>query len=425
MLLQTLLQIMPKDRVITSETMLSRIALPSEGRLMFRDKRVPALYLQVTAKGAMTWYLMSRLDGKQIKRKLGLYTKNSDAGLGLTEARRVAEEYKTSFQCGIDPDAKELNPRLRNTFDTVFQVFLQQHVYRNLKPSTQKSYESLIGRDYLDAWRDKPVHQITRHDVLEVLGELVNRGTLVHSNRVLAYLRKFFNWCAEMDYIRHDEAIPTDRVKPPLKKEPKRSRFLSIDEAACVFQAATEQGYPFGQYYLLLLLTGQRSSEVVNLRWKDINFDEQLWYQAENKADRPHVVPLSDLAISVIESIPRLKTNANFVFSTNGSTPVSGFSKSKKRLDENAIEVAKEAGLEQCFTESWRTHDLRRTVTTHLRKNGISREVCSRILNHSESGVTALHYDIHDMLDEKRKALALWSSLLNERGQLPLFVKRL
>lgn len=394
--------------------MLNRIVPPESGRNMYRDRRVSGLYLQVTSKGTMTWYVSGRIDGKQVKRSLGKYSKYKNTGLGLTEARQLAEKYKASLKCGIDPEEAKRAAKLRSkqTFDAVFQVFMEKHVKRNLKISTAQAYQNIFAREFFDTWREKPVNSITRHDVLMLLSEIADRGTLTLANRVLAYTRKFFNWCAEMDYIKHDEAIPTDRVKPPLKKENKRQRFLSLEETACVYKAASELGYPFGHYFLLLILTGQRSGEVANLRWADMKFEECSWHQGDNKAGRLHMVPLNDLAMGVINQIPKMHLHSELVFTTNGATPISGFSKAKQRLDARALEIATHNELSHCFVEPWRTHDLRRTVTTHLRRGGVSREVCGRILNHKENGVTAMHYDIYDMHDEKVLALDNWNQVL-------------
>jgi len=87
-----------------------------------------------------------------------------------------------------------------------------------------------------------------------------------------------------------------------------------------------------------------------------------------------------------------------FVFTSNGKTPFSGFSKSKKRLDELS-------GI-----SDWRLHDIRRTVTSGMAQLRIAPHVADKILNHQSgtiSGVAAV-YQRHEFLDERKTALDAW-----------------
>jgi integrase len=117
------------------------------------------------------------------------------------------------------------------------------------------------------------------------------------------------------------------------------------------------------------------------------------------KADRAHEIPLSDLAIAIIEECPAL---GDFVFSTGrgaSARPISGWSKAKAALD--AI-----SGV-----TNWHVHDLRRTAATNMARLSVDRVVIAKILNHAENEVTAI-YDRHQYDREKRRALDLWGERL-------------
>ena len=114
---------------------------------------------------------------------------------------------------------------------------------------------------------------------------------------------------------------------------------------------------------------------------------------------RLHQVPLSPKAVELITALPR---SGKFVFSTNGKTPISGFSKAKKRLELLS-------GL-----NDWRLHDLRRSASSGMAEIGIAPHVIEKVLNHSTgqiSGVAAV-YNRHAYLREKTDALNSWASAL-------------
>ena len=139
------------------------------------------------------------------------------------------------------------------------------------------------------------------------------------------------------------------------------------------------------------------------MQWSHLDLEEALWTlpKAETKSDRQHEVPLSPLALEIIQAQPR--TN-EFVFTTTGSTPISGFSKVKVRLD-------KLSGL-----TDWRLHDLRRTAASRMAGIGIAPHVIEKVLNHATgqiSGVAAV-YNRYAYREEKTAALAAWTRALEE-----------
>jgi integrase len=94
------------------------------------------------------------------------------------------------------------------------------------------------------------------------------------------------------------------------------------------------------------------------------------------------------------------------LFTTTGKTPVSGFSKAKKRLDAAIARLNEGEAL-----EDWTLHDLRRTLATGMQRLGVRFEVTEAILNHvsgSRSGVAGI-YQRHDWRPEKQTALQAWS----------------
>ena len=183
--------------------------------------------------------------------------------------------------------------------------------------------------------------------------------------------------------------------------ETARDRVLTDDELAAVWQAATEQGGHFASVVKLLILTGQRRNEVAGMEWKELDLRAKIWKlpRGRVKNDSGHEVPLSAPALAVIDSVPRV-SGRQLLFTTTGSTPISGFSKVKQQIDEAS------------GVEDWTLHDLRRTAASGMARLGVSLPVIEKILNHSSGsfrGVVGV-YQRHSFADEKRAALDLWGA---------------
>lgn len=219
--------------------------------------------------------------------------------------------------------------------------------------------------------------------------------TPVQANRVLSAIRKLFNWSVSRDII---QTSPCYLVEAPTK-EVKRDRVLEDVELFAIWRACDSLGYPFGAFFRLALVTGQRRAEIATMRWSDIEGDLWTLPRESTKSNRAHTVPLSPLALEILASLPRYE-DGDFVFSgTEGKKSISGFSRAKSRLDVDS-KVAE-----------WRTHDLRRSAATHMSRLGIDRLVISKILNHADQTVTAIH-DRHEFDDQKRHALGTWARKL-------------
>jgi integrase len=226
-----------------------------------------------------------------------------------------------------------------------------------------------------------------------LLDTVVARGSNVMANRLLATLRKLFNWSVSRGII---SVAPSAGISAPYR-ERARDRVLKDDELAAVFNAAKQVGGCYGSIVQMLVLTGQRRGEVSEMTWKELDQERDLWTipAARAKNGKAHTVHISKLAMQVLSPLPKV---GEFVFTSNGKTPFSGFSKSKKRLDELS------------GVSDWRLHDIRRTVISGMAQLGIAPHVADKILNHQSgtiSGVAAV-YQRHEFLEERKLALDAW-----------------
>lgn len=379
-------------------------------RDIFYDAQIPGFGIRVTDRStkesAGTFVLVTRFPGSRnpAPRRIGDYPV-----MPLAKAREIAREWREDIRQGIDPKEKEeerqrLEARRRaDTFAAAFEEFAEDHLSAL---RTGKVVKRAVERHAYPVWAERPVSGIRRTDVNELIRSL-KRDAPIGANRLLAYLKKFFAWAADQELI---EASPAAAIKKP-SKENERDRVLTEAEIRAIWQACGELG-AFGRAFRFMLLTGQRRTEVGRMTWAEIDWKEKIWTlpRVRTKADRAHEVPLSDLALSIIQGCPKL---GSFIFSTGRSArepktgvgPISGWGKAKSKLDEKA---ASQGGV---AVAEWHLHDLRRTCATFLAKLGTDRIVISKILNHAEGGVTGV-YERHRYDHEKRRALALWSERL-------------
>jgi integrase len=266
-----------------------------------------------------------------------------------------------------------------------------------------------VGGDVIPRWRGRKVQEITKRDVNELLDGVVDRGAAIMANRTLAAVRKLFNWCISRDIL---QASPAAGVTPPAG-ETSRDRVLTDDELRLVWQAADAEGWPFGPLVKMLILTGQRLSEVGGMRWNEIDFQNKIWTLPPErvKNGERHEVPLSQPAVEMLSALPRISTTKGFVFTTRRNVAVSGFSRAKDRLDA-ALAGALPAGSKPI--DHWTFHDIRRTTASGMARLGILLPVIEKVLNHSSGsfrGIVGV-YQRHSYSEEKRRALDDWATFV-------------
>ena len=178
---------------------------------------------------------------------------------------------------------------------------------------------------------------------------------------------------------------------------------------SCAFwQAASEQGWPFENVFKLLLLTAQRREEVAGMRWREIDLEARTWTIAGErcKNGKAHTLDLCPEAMRLLDRLDVTRAADDFVFSTTGTTAVSGFSKAKARIDARMQDL-----LGEKF-KPWRTHDLRRTAASGMAALGFQPHIIERVLNHvsgAQGGLVGV-YQRHEYKEERKQALLAWGA---------------
>jgi integrase len=384
---------------------------PSERDQYLWDGRLSGFGVKITRGGAKVFIYQYRMGGRGAKVRrftIGKYGK-----LTVEQARKKAEVLALNVANGVDPQQEKLAARVK-AVDLAFDAYVGLFTEKCLKAewqATHKYVSSLLTQHAVPVLRSKPLPDITRRDVRQVIEKVADK-TATASN-LFAVLRRMFSWAAEREDL---ERSPCEGMRPP-PKPASRDRVLSDEELSLVWRGADALGYPFGPMVQLLILTGARRDEIAAMDWSELDRDARGWVlpaaRAKNSQRSENV--LSGPAVEILDGIAARSLRkdtwprAGFVFSTTGTTPVSGYSRAKRRLDREVADIAKAEGKQ--LPEPWRLHDLRRTLATGLQRLGVRFEVTEAVLNHvsgSRGGVAGI-YQRHDWADEKRAALEAWA----------------
>jgi integrase len=380
------------------------------------DAIVPSLGVRVTDTGAKSFVLATRYPGSHnpTRRSLGAYGE-----LTLEQARTKARQWLALIQRGIDPAEEEERKRLAedrkraNSFAAVAEDFI-----RTKLPSERRGaeVERAIRREFIPAWGKRPVTDITALDVLAIIRPIKERAPYLAHN-TLGYAKRLFSWAIDQ-HVYGLETSPCDRLKPKkiIGERKPRQRVLSDEELFAFWRAASRMPYPYGPLLRMLLLTGQRHSDVAGAPWSEISLDRAEWIIASGrfKSDTSHLIPLTDDTLAILRALPRFR-GGTFVFTTTGGekpTDIRGWAKSQldARMLQTLRALARKRGDDPNGVKlpPFVIHDLRRTMRTRLTQLRIPTEVAEATIGHGKKGLER-HYNLYEYADERREALALWA----------------
>ena len=228
--------------------------------------------------------------------------------------------------------------------------------------------------DFIPAVGRKDITKLQKTDLLKIIDRIMDRKAPVLANRMLQYMSKFFKCCVGRGYL---ETNPAQGIPKPAK-ESSRDRVLSLDEVRAIYSASDALGNVISAFVKILILTGQRRSEISNLKWDELT-DNQINISADRtKNERAIITPLTQGISSVFDCIPR--NNGTYVFSTTGGLrPIGNFSRIKLQLQNDSL------------TTDWTFHDFRRAIATYSEKTGFSRFDISVM---RESRRSQCHWDL-------------------------------
>jgi len=222
--------------------------------------------------------------------------------------------------------------------------------------------------------------EVTHADIMKALMEMKNKRNLSNSSlaRKISSIKSFYRFLVEMEYI---DKNPTVKIEPP-KKEQKIPEVLTEEEIREMLN------YAKGRDKLLIMMfayTGARLSEIVNLTWEDINFEEN-YIKFYGKGRKERIVPLHP---ELVEMLLELRNEL-------GTTRI--FNISKRRIQQIIEKIS-----DFSIGKKIHPHQLRHTFATILLKKGVDLRTIQELLGHAKLDTTQIY--MHVSNKQKQEAI--------------------
>ncbi|MDH5232793.1 MAG: tyrosine-type recombinase/integrase [Gammaproteobacteria bacterium] len=401
---------------------------PEPQRYELYSKGEDGLGIRVTPKGVKTWITRyrDRATRKHIRITLGVYGDPEHGFLSLSDARKRHIENRALLLEGQDPRALKQTEKKKNLEAETVEAFIDEFEkhYRPKRKDGRPPSETyvkenvrILRKDAVSAWGKLKVKDITKRQIIALLDEVKERGPIA-ANSLHARLSMFFRFAVKRGVI---ELNPFTEIDKPADSR-KRDRWLDKDEIKIVWNALDTCPVHdnIKQGLRLLLLTGQRRSEVALAPKSEFNLEKKEWIipSTRTKNGETHLVPLSEPVFEIIQDLFFKYPDSKWLLPSNYGLAYKKADKDTTRDDlpfsERALSRAVRNNADKFKHEDgtaiphWTPHDLRRTAATIMTSEcKVDRFIVRKVLNHKEPKhmqITEV-YDQYEYENEKREAL--------------------
>ena len=397
-----------------------RGAQPKSGRYDLRDSVCSGLILRIQKSGKRSFVFRYTWGASRPEITIGQYPVVS-----LTDARESCEKWRALIRKGVDPrkpgnlperSTRPMRPALTVTVAELCRDFRRIR-YPQMRPSTRATYTAYLNRWILPELGLISLGALSRRDVYRFIDTITANASPGLARSVRSFLATVVDYGIERELEPGLEGNVVRSTKRLPGYKP-RNRTLTDEEIRTLWtdaETGRRKDRGRGNMARLVLVTGKRITETALATWSQIDIKAKTWTipPEHTKSARGDLVPLSSLAIELLESIAETTGRRGPVWpywfnkirrgqSKNRSDTIYGF---KTWCRANNLEP---------FT--W--HDIRRTVAGRCIKlrgsdgQYFPEPVIDLILSHAPSGVTALHYSgtqIVDWTTEHSEALEVWA----------------
>lgn len=375
---------------------------PKGARTEYRIAGSPNLVLRVSSEGSRSWvYWIKRPKTSRWQK----YTIGSYPAVSLAFARQEAVRLKRLVIEGTDP----IGERLRVRHALTVKVLGERYITRHARPKKRswEEDERKLKREVYPQIGNLIAEQVAKSELVALLDGIRDRGAPIQANRVLALIRKLFNWAVAEGYLQSSPALGI----PVRSIERVRTRILDGAELRSFWIGLDAFDDVTADVLRMQLLLGARVREVTGMAKSELALHAAIptWTlpKARAKGSRDVVRPLPPASLAIVRR--RLSASVE----TNPNVFASAVDRANAAITARAPSRAvQRAAARKLVPRGFTPHDLRRTCRTGLAALGISEIVAKKILGHSppRSDVTASVYDQHTYISEMMDALQRWEA---------------
>ena len=354
----------------TQAQALKFLNMDGDKRQNLSDSQVRGLQLERLRLGVGKWRIRATsADGRErICMTLG------DApNLSLSDARTAAQKITRSIAMGENPKIQRQEGKQTPTV----AEFIQER-YIPFVAGYKRSWacdRGLLKNHIEPRWGKRYLDQITKADLITLFAEHRKTHAPGSCNRLLILLRYLFNLAIKWETPGITKN-PTSGF-PLMPEDNKKERFLTTDEAQVLYAKLKLSDNSMLQFIVpMLILTGARKREVLDARWQDFDFERRSWRIHTTKLGRPRHVPLSDGAVILLNSMPRI-AECEWAF------PNPKTKKPFVSIHYSWDTVRKQAGL-----QDFRLHDARHSFASFLVNAGRTLYEVQHLLGHTQIKTT-------------------------------------
>lgn len=414
-----------------SETWLKSLdKKPPKDRIDYGEPGRKGFMLRHWPGGERTFVIRYQRDGKPRVMTLGNFP-----ALTLEEAHEAHAEARKLLQRDIDPieererqrRAQEAAEQVRKRTDAVtIRNVIAEWAWHHARRHRKHPREALrLLKVYVEKpLSAKPAADIRKRDIVLLLDKITARGSRVMANRIDALGRQAFAFAVSRDLL---ETSPWVGISRPGGAEQPKERKLTDDEIRAFWNGIEDAAVsrPVRLALKLILTTAQRPGEVAGAQLSELDAKARVWTipperikTERHSPDKDHIVPLSSLALDLVEQVREAtapkkdRERSPFLLPSVHTLKKAGEPLSVRALARALRNCIDDDG--QLFgLEPFTPHDLRRTAASHMTALGIDRLHVSKVLNHTDDGITGKVYDQHDYMPEKKRALTTWADHLS------------
>lgn len=361
---------------------------------VYHDLKTNALKLYVYASGNKSFMLYRKIKGKPERILLGKYP-----ALSISDARTKAYEYNAKIDAGDNPAEKQRAVKQEITFGEAFFNYLEKYAKMHKKTWQQdvSYYET-----HLKLWSQLKLSDIKTDNIQDLHNKIGNEQNKKYAaNRLLCLLHTLFNKTISWGWPHPNPVSGIAKFK-----EESRERFLESDELPRFFVAVNqEKNRSVRDYVLLSLFIGARQSNILSMKWENINFERNTLFIPKTKNGGAHTVPLVPLAVDILKrrQLQNQPLASPWVFPSETNT---GYINKPWR---GWLRILKRANI-----DNLRMHDLRRSLGSWQAATGASLSVISKTLAHKDISTTAIYARLN--LDPVRESMEKATGAMLDAG---------